>query len=182
MYVRIAPQNDYDEAKSDYEEVKKKIDGNHPDTISFKPGHVLRRAIKIPAEGFGTLKKEGRDDVLCYYFVVQYSDDYSDYEGGIIECFDGYSIELAEEKGKQSDYNHTLKGNYYPFFYENYYFNFTSDKNIKAKLLNYHCAMIVSLRILQTFSPNILMGSKDNFLASQRFSCFGKTNNSFFFS
>lgn len=114
MYVRIAPQSDSEEvaaAKSDYADAKKKIDEKHPDSISIKAGHITRRAIEV-TDGLGTLKKEGQENVLCYYFAIRYVDDYSDYSGGSIVCKDGNSIDIADERRK-FDYSHShiLKGN-----------------------------------------------------------------------
>lgn len=97
MYVRIAPTSDSVElskAKKDYKETNKKINENHPDTWVSKPGKQFRRAIGIPEEGNGLLTKEGQEPIPCYYFVTEYTDDYSDYGGATIYCRDNQTIEL----------------------------------------------------------------------------------------
>lgn len=81
MYVRIAPLNDTAEAgaaKADCAETKQKIKNKHPDTISSKQGHNDRKAFSVPDDGDGVLKKDGKDDVPCYYCVIQYTDSHVD--------------------------------------------------------------------------------------------------------
>lgn len=99
---------------------RKKNAERHPDTISNKTGQPPRRAVEISVEGPGVLKKESKVDVPCYYFVLQYADDYSDYSGGCIVCQNGTSIELEDDKLKTSnDHSHILKGDYF-FAFKNF--------------------------------------------------------------
>lgn len=114
MYVKIVPKSDPDElanAKLDYNDTLTKINENHPDTISYKEGRQSRRAIGIADVGYGILRKDGKDDVPSYYFVVEYADDYSDFAGATIYCQDNKTIVLSSKVDKNRGYNNKLDGN-----------------------------------------------------------------------
>lgn len=79
MLVTIAPLSDKNEvsvAKDDCENKKQEI--KDPHTVSHKIEGLITRqqiAVNITAEGDGVLKKKGKSDVPCYYFIVEYQDN-----------------------------------------------------------------------------------------------------------
>lgn len=76
-YVRIASLSDFAQTTTtigDWENTKQSIE-NRRGKRSFKEEGIKsdRQPIEILSEGTGVLKKNGKDDLPCYYFVVNYS-------------------------------------------------------------------------------------------------------------
>lgn len=115
MYTKVVSRNDSVElakAKQDYSDTKTKIENMDPDTFSYKEGQQYRRAIGVPDAGYGVLKNTDKVNVACYYFVVEYVDDYSDYVGATIQH--GNTTITLQKKLKYAQqsrgYNNKLDG------------------------------------------------------------------------
>lgn len=74
-YVRIASLSNFVDVTTtigDWENTMLEIENSDVNADREGSTELNRRPLSIPSEGEGVLKKNGKDDIDCYYFMIGY--------------------------------------------------------------------------------------------------------------